>query len=134
MDEDRLLDTLTVLELNCSLSRECLKSARTAFERLFPKTDLPERFDQLAKHFNGKDDPALAHRQTSLKIGVEGTIALVAASGEKVDWAKVAAVRGLNSEKWKALIKDAKLFSRKLIAILDPRSSASASTAQTEVK
>ena len=138
LDEDRLLDTLTVLELNCSLARECLKSARTAFERLFPhffpKTDLPERFDQLAKHFNGKDDPALAHRQASLKIGVEGTIALVAASGEKVDWAKVAAVRGLNSEKWKALIKDAKLFSRKLIAILDPRSSASASTAQTEVK
>ncbi|KAM0837699.1 hypothetical protein ACQ4PT_061459 [Festuca glaucescens] len=138
LDEDRLLDTLTVLELNCSLARECLKSARTTFERLFPhffpKTDLPERFDQLAKHFNGKDDPALAHRQASLKIGVEGTIALVAASGDKVDWAKVAAVRGLNSERWKALIKDAKLFSRKLIAILDPRSSASASTAQTEVK
>ncbi|KAM0848553.1 hypothetical protein ACQ4PT_054302 [Festuca glaucescens] len=138
LDEDRLLDTLTVLELNCSLARECLKSARTAFERLFPhffpKTDLPERFDQLTKHFNGKDDPALAHLQSSLKIGVEGTIALVAASGEKVDWAKVAAVRGLNSERWKALIKDAKLFSRKLIAIFDPRSSASASTAQTEVK
>ncbi|KAM0887183.1 hypothetical protein ACQ4PT_029227 [Festuca glaucescens] len=138
LDEDCILDTLTVLELNCSLARECLKSARTAFERLFPhffpKTDLPERFDQLAKHFNGKDDPALAHRQASLKIGVEGTIALVAASGEKVDWAKVAAVRGLNSEKWKALIKDAELFSRKLIAILDPRSSASASTAQTEAQ
>ncbi|KAK1697106.1 hypothetical protein QYE76_013803 [Lolium multiflorum] len=83
LDEDRLLDTLTVLEMNCSLARECLKSARTAFERIFPhffpNTDLPKRFDQLAKHFNGKDDPAFTHRQASLKIGVEGTIALVAA-------------------------------------------------------
>jgi hypothetical protein len=69
-----------------------------------------------------------------LKIGVEGTIALVAASGQKVDWAKAAAVKGLNNEKWKALVKDAKLYSKKLIAFLDPRSSASASTAQTEVK
>jgi hypothetical protein len=58
----------------------------------------------------------------------------MAASGEKIDWSKVAAVKGLNNEKWKALIKDAKVYSRKLIAILDPRSSASASTAQMEVK
>jgi hypothetical protein len=58
----------------------------------------------------------------------------MAASGEKVKWAKVVVVRGLNSEKWRALIKDAKFFSRKLIAILDPRSSASASTTKTEVK
>jgi hypothetical protein len=103
LDEDYLLYTLTILELNCSLACECMKSAQTALERIFPhffpKTDLPERFDQLAKCFNGKDDPALAHRQASLKIGVEGTLALVAASGEKFDWAKVAAVRGLNNER-----------------------------------
>jgi hypothetical protein len=55
-------------------------------------------------------------------------------SGQKVDWARVAAVRGLNNEKWKLLVKDAKLYAEKLIAILDLRSSASASTAQTEVK
>ncbi|KAK1616863.1 hypothetical protein QYE76_022380 [Lolium multiflorum] len=114
------------------------KIARTTLERIFPhffpKTDLPERFEQLAKRFDGKDDPALAHRQESLKIGVEGTLALVVASGQKVEWAKVAAVRGLNNEKWKVLLKDAKLFARKLIAILDPRSSGSASTAHTEVK
>jgi hypothetical protein len=89
LDEDRLLDTLTVQELNCSLARDFLKSARTTFERIFPhflpKTDLPERFNQLTKHFNGKNDPAFAHRQARLKIGVEGTIALVAPSGEKVD-------------------------------------------------
>jgi hypothetical protein len=65
-----------------------------------------------------------------LKIGVEGTIALVEASGQKVDWAKAA----MNNAKWMALAKDAKLYSRKLITLLDPRSSASACTAQTEVK
>jgi hypothetical protein len=104
------------------------------FPHFFPKTDLPERFYELAKRFNGKDDPALAHHQASLKIGVEGTLALIAANGQKVDCAKVDAVRGLNNENWKVLVKDAKLFARKLIAILDPRSSASASTAHTEVK
>jgi hypothetical protein len=136
LDEVRLLDTLTVLELNYGLVHDFLKASRTALERIFlhffPKTKLPSRFDQLARHFNGQDDPALAHRQAILKIGVEGTIAPVTASGEKVDWAKVEAVRGLKSETWRSLIKDATFFSRKLISILDPRSSAS--IAQTEVK
>jgi hypothetical protein len=69
-----------------------------------------------------------------LKIGVEGTVTLVVASGQKVDWAKAAVVNGLNIEKWKALVKDDKLYAKKLIAFLDPKSSASASTAHTEVK
>jgi hypothetical protein len=113
LDEDHLLDTLTILELNYSLARECLTSARTAFGRIFPhffpKTTQHERFDQFVKPFLGKDDPALAHRQESLKIGVEVTLAIMAASGQKVDWARVAVVRGLNNEKWKVLVKDAKL-------------------------
>jgi hypothetical protein len=50
---------------------------------------MPDKFEPLANYFTGKDDPVLAHRQTALKIGVEGTIALVIASGEKVYWAKV---------------------------------------------
>jgi hypothetical protein len=111
-----------------------LEGRADSFECIFPKADLLEKFNQLAKYFNGDNDPALAHRQTSLKIGVEFSIALVAASGQKVDCAKVGAVRGLNKDKWTALINGAKSFSRKIIAILDPRSSTSASTAQTEVK
>ena len=138
LEEDALLDTLSILEMNCTLARDCLKAGRFALERIFPhffpKAALPDKFELLAKSFTDKGDPALAHRQSSLKIGVEGTIALVMASGEKIDWAKVAAVRGLNNDKWTALIKGAKAFSKKIIAILDPRSSASASTTQTEVK
>ena len=138
LDEDRVLDTLTILELNCNLARECLLSAWNALRRIFPhffpKATQPKIFAQLVEPFLAKDDPALAHRQASLKIGVEGTIALVAASGQKVDWAKAAAVKGLNNEKWKALVKDAKLYLKNLIAFLDPRSATSASAAQTEVK
>ncbi|KAM0893482.1 hypothetical protein ACQ4PT_025098 [Festuca glaucescens] len=136
-DEYRVMDTLTILELNCDLARECLTSARNALRRIFPhffpKIMQPEIFAQLAQQFLAKDDPASAYRQTSLKIGVEGTIALVAASGQKVDWVKAAAAKGLNTEKWKALVKDTKLYSKKLIAFLDPKSLASASTAQTEL-
>jgi hypothetical protein len=137
-DEDRVLDTLTILELNCNLARECLSSARDALKRIFPhffpKTTQPEIFSQLVQPFLAKDDPALAHRQASLKIGVEGTIALATASGQKVDWSKTTAVKGLTAEKWKTMVKDAKLYSKKLISFLDPKSSASASTAQMEVK
>jgi hypothetical protein len=78
-----------VLEMNCSLARDCLKCGRAALERifphLFPKAVIPEKFEPLAKSFLEKEDPMLAHRHASLKIGVEGTIALVMASGEKVD-------------------------------------------------
>jgi hypothetical protein len=88
-DEDALLDALSVLEMNCSLARDCLNFGRAALERifphLFPKVVIPEKFEPLAKSFLEKEDPMLAHRHASLKIGVEGTIALVMASGEKVD-------------------------------------------------
>ncbi|KAM0871310.1 hypothetical protein ACQ4PT_039477 [Festuca glaucescens] len=136
--DDRLLDTLDILELNCDLACKCITFARNALKRVFPhffpKETQPEIFSQLAHHFLAKDDPALAYHQASLKIGVEGTIALVAASGQKIDWVKTAAPKGLNSEKWKALVKDVKLYSKKIIAFLNPKSSASASVAQTEVK
>ena len=138
LEEDALLDTLSILEMNCTLARDCLRAGRIALERIFPhffpKAALPDKFELLAKSFTDKGDAVLAHRQASLKIGVEGTIALVIASGEKIDWAKVAAVRGLNKDRWTALIKSAKAFSKKLITIIDPTASSSVSTAQTEVK
>jgi hypothetical protein len=95
---------------------------------------MPDKFEPLAKSFTDKGDPVLAHHQASLKIGVESNIALVIASGEKFDSAKVSAIRGLNKEKWTALLRSAKAFSKKLIDIIDPTTSSSASTAQTEVK
>jgi hypothetical protein len=137
-EEDTLLDSLAILEINCQLARVCLKQARIAFERLFqrffPKEVVPDKFEPLARCFSGKDDPALAYRQSALKIGVEGIIALAIASGEKIDWTRVATVRGLTAEKWTSLLRSAKAFSKKLIAIIDPTSASSTSTTQTEVK
>ena len=136
--EDRLLDTLSILELNGDLARTNISAARGALKRIFPhffpKETQPEIFSELVQRFMAKEDPALAHRQNSLKIGVEGTIALVAASGQEVDWVKAGTPQGLNKEKWKALVRDAKPHSKKIIAYLDPKSAASTSTARTEVK
>jgi hypothetical protein len=126
------------LEMNCHLARVCLKQGWTAFERLFqlffPKDTASDKFEPLARCFTGKDDPALAYRQSALKIGVEGTIALAIASGKKIDWAKVATIRGLIAEKWTNLLRSMKDFSKKLIAIIKPTSASSTSTTQTEVK
>jgi hypothetical protein len=136
--EDHLLDTLSILELNGDLARTNISNARTVFKRIFPyffpKEMQPEIFSELVQRFLGKEDPALAHRQDSLKIGVEGTIALVAASGQDVDWAKASSPQGMNKEKWKALVRDAKPHSKKILAFLNPKSAASTSTARTEVK
>jgi hypothetical protein len=124
--------------MNCTLARDCLNEGRAAFERLFPhffpKDLVPDKSEPLAKCFTGKDGPFLAHRQTALKIGVEGIIALSIAGGEKVDWANVATVQGVTKEKWTGHLKNVKAFSKKLIAIIDPSASSSASATQTEVK
>jgi hypothetical protein len=116
------------------LAQKCIASARNAFKRVFPhffpKDVQPEVFAQLAHHFLEGDDPTLAYRQASLKIGVEGTIALVAASGQKVDWVQTATPKSLTA----AFVKGVKLYSKKLISFLDPKSLAFASTAQMEVK
>ncbi|KAK1617221.1 hypothetical protein QYE76_022738 [Lolium multiflorum] len=101
--EDRLLDTLSILKLNGDLARTNISSARAALKRIFPhffpKETQPEIFSELVQRFLAKEDPALAHRQGSLKIGVQGTIALVAASGQEVDWVKTGTPKGMNKDK-----------------------------------
>ena len=53
--QDPLIESLTVLELNCGLARTCLKHSRTAFNRLFrhffPTATLPDKFEPLVKTF-----------------------------------------------------------------------------------
>ncbi|KAK1650090.1 hypothetical protein QYE76_067895 [Lolium multiflorum] len=90
---DRLLDALSLLEIHGDEAREGLAEARTGLSRLFPyfftKKEEPTTFTALAKCFNSQEDLGLKLRQESLKVGVEGTIALVADSQQYVDWAKV---------------------------------------------
>jgi hypothetical protein len=120
-----------------ALARTNISAARGVlnrfFSHFFPKQTQPDIFSELVHRFQTTDDPILADRQASLKIGVQGIIALVAASGQEVDWAKAGTPAGINKEKWKTFMKDAKPQS-KIIAFLDPKSTASASTTRTKVK
>ncbi|KAK1607061.1 hypothetical protein QYE76_030734 [Lolium multiflorum] len=100
--------------------------------RIFASTQ-PKIFAELVKRFLPEEDLALAYQQENLKIGVEGTIALVANNGQEVDWARAGDSGKMNKEKWKALVKDAKPHSKKIIAFLSPKPAGSTSTAKTEL-
>jgi hypothetical protein len=54
---DRLVDTLEILELNCDLVRKCISSARAALKRIFPhffpKDTEPENFFSAYPSFSG---------------------------------------------------------------------------------
>jgi hypothetical protein len=92
LEGDRLLDAFSLLEIHGDLTRRSITDARTAFTRLFPyffpKKNAPEPFADFAKSYVTEEDIGLAFRQENLKIGIEGTIALVAESHQSVDWAK----------------------------------------------
>jgi hypothetical protein len=94
----------------------------------FHKETHPEIFSELVQRFLDKEDPALIYRQDNLKVGVEGTIALVADSQQDVDWAKAGIPKGMNKDKWKTLVKAAKPHSKKILAFLGPKPAAPAST------
>ncbi|KAK1614949.1 hypothetical protein QYE76_020466 [Lolium multiflorum] len=108
-EDDRLLDALSLLEIHANLVCHSIFDAQAAFSRLFPyffpKKKEPDTFAALAKSFVPQEDLGLALRQENLKIGVEGTIALVAESQQNVDWAKVGEATKLKQDKWPSLRK-----------------------------
>ena len=55
------------------------------------------------------------------------------ASGEEVDWDKVSSFRGFTKDALTAFLKNAKKYSKKMVAVVDPSSATSTSTAHTEV-
>ncbi|KAK1691923.1 hypothetical protein QYE76_008620 [Lolium multiflorum] len=137
-DNDRLLDALSLLEIYGDEVRQSISDAKAAFSRLFPyffpKTDEPDTFAALTKRFIPKEDLGLALRQENLKIGVEGTIALVAESQQSVDWAKVGDVKKMETKRWQSLIKAAKPSSKKILSFLGYKPTPSPSSAKPEVK
>jgi hypothetical protein len=76
----------------------------------------------------------LGLRQEGLKIGVEGTIALVAESQQSVDWAKVGDVKKMEMKRWQSLIKAAKPNSKKILSFLGCKPTPSPSSSKSEVK
>ncbi|KAK1662623.1 hypothetical protein QYE76_050782 [Lolium multiflorum] len=135
---DRLLDALSLLEIHGDEAREGLTEARTGLSRLFPyffaKKEEPTTFSDLAKCFNSQEDLGLKLRQESLKVGVEGTIALVADSQQDVDWAKVGNTKTMETKKWQSLIKAAKPNSKKILAYLGCKPTPAPSSSKPEVK
>ncbi|KAK1626033.1 hypothetical protein QYE76_000348 [Lolium multiflorum] len=119
---DQLLDELSLLEFHGEEAREGLAEARAGLSRLFPyffpKKEEPKIFTTLAKCFNSQEDLGLKLRQEGLKIGVEGTIALVADSQQDVDWAKVGDIKEMEMKKWQSLIKALKPNSKPILAFL----------------
>jgi hypothetical protein len=137
-EDNRLLDALSLLEIHADLVRRSIYNAQKAFSRLFPyffpKKKEPDTFAALAESFVPKEDLGLALRQENLKIGVEGTIALVAESQQNVDWAKVGEATKMKQDKWPNLIRAAKPHSKKILAFLGYKPTPSSSSAKTEVK
>ena len=135
---DCLLDALSLLEIHGDEAREGLTEARAGLSRLFPyffqKKEEPMIFTTLAKCFNSQEDLGLKLRQEGLKIGVEGTIALVADSQQDVDWAKVGDIKEMETKKWQSLIKAAKPNSKPILAFLGCKPTPAPSSSKPEVK
>jgi hypothetical protein len=94
--KDPLLDTVGVLESNWKNVRKILQKIRhmlpRLFVRLFPKKkdEMPDgNLSKLVEAFNTLEDSVLQLKLSSVKRGVEGTIALTQSHGESVDWEKV---------------------------------------------
>jgi hypothetical protein len=69
------------------------------FPYFFKKTEEPATFVALAKCFTSQENLGLQLRQEGLKVGVEGTIALVAESQQEVDWARVGGTEEMETKR-----------------------------------
>ena len=137
-ENDQLLDELSLLEFHGQEAREGLAEARAGLSHLFPyffpKKEEPKIFTTRAKCFSSQEDLGLKLRQEGLKIGVEGTIALVADSQQNVDWAKVGDIEEMETKKWQTLIKAAKPPSKPILALLGCKPASAPSSSKPEVK
>ncbi|KAK1665181.1 hypothetical protein QYE76_041904 [Lolium multiflorum] len=137
-EDDELLDALSLLEIHGTEARNGLDEAEAGLSRLFPyffhKKEQPTTFIDLAQCFNGKEDLGLQLRQEGLKVGVEGTMALIAESQQQIDWSKVGDTGKIETKKWQSLIKAAKPNSKKILATLGYKPAPAPSSSKPEVK
>ncbi|KAK1610913.1 hypothetical protein QYE76_034586 [Lolium multiflorum] len=136
-EDDELLDALSLLEIHGAEAHNGLDEAEAGLSRLFPyffhKKERPAVFIDLAKCFNGNEDLGLQLRQEGLKVGVEGTMALVAESQQQVDWSKVGDAGKIETKKWQSLIKAAKPNSKKILATLGYKPTTAPSSSKPEI-
>ncbi|KAK1684753.1 hypothetical protein QYE76_045601 [Lolium multiflorum] len=138
LENDPLLDALSLLEIHGDEARQGMEDADSSLAKLFPyffpKKEEPKTFGELAKCFSVEEDLGHNLRQEGLKVGVEGTIALVASSQQNVDWAKVGDVPKMETKTWVSLIKAAKPNSKKILAFLGFKPTPAPSSSKPEVK
>ncbi|KAK1630199.1 hypothetical protein QYE76_004514 [Lolium multiflorum] len=134
---DELLDALSLLEIHGEEARDSLADAEACLSKLFhyffPKKEEPNTFLALAKSFNAPEDLGLKLRQEGLKVGVEGTIALIADSQQNVDWTKVGDIGQMETKKWQSLIRAAKPPSKPILAYLGVKPTPAPSASKPEV-
>ncbi|KAK1653068.1 hypothetical protein QYE76_070873 [Lolium multiflorum] len=137
-EDDELLDALSLLEIHSTEARNGLAEAEAGLSRLFPyffkKKEEPAFLIDLAKCFTSNEDLGLQLRQEGLKVGVEGTMALIAESQQHVDWSRVGNTGEIETKKWQSLIKAAKPSSKKILATLGYIPAPAPSSSKPEVK
>ncbi|KAK1686763.1 hypothetical protein QYE76_047611 [Lolium multiflorum] len=126
----RETEILTRLE---SQSRRFVSLSKL-FPYFFPKKEEPNTFVALAKSFNVPKDLGLKLRQEGLKIGVEGTIALIADSQQNIDWTMVGDIGEMETKKWQSLIRAAKPPSKPILSFLGVKPTPAPSASKPEVK
>jgi hypothetical protein len=93
------------------------------FVGLFPRKrdELPtDNLWKLVEAFDTIEDPILAMKLTSVKRGVEGTIALAQSHGEEVDWEKVGSSYPCPPAEMKEFFKKAKGCAPRLVSLILP--------------
>jgi hypothetical protein len=121
--KDPLLDAVEVLESNWMLARDVLQRTRHVLTCMFvslflrKKDELPtDNLRKLVEAFDTIEDPILAMKLTSVKQGVEGTIAIAQSHGEEVEWDKVGSSYAHHPTEMKEFIKVAKEYAPKLVS------------------
>ncbi|KAK1697611.1 hypothetical protein QYE76_014308 [Lolium multiflorum] len=134
---DPLLDALSLLELHGREIREGVANANAGLSALFPyffpKKEEPSTFLDLAKMFNTSEDLGLKVRQENMKVAVENTVALVADSGQAIDWMKVGDTEQIEQSRWRSLMKAAKPNTKKILAYLGIKPASTPSSSRPEL-
>ncbi|KAM0923160.1 hypothetical protein ACQ4PT_005717 [Festuca glaucescens] len=137
-----LLGSLTMLEANSVQVRNVMVHAHRAFTRLFGhfflKQKQPEDLLALADVFNAQEDSTLNYRRVAMKTSVEIAMAMVMSHNETIDWDKVSSSHALDRAgqpmSLVPFLKNVKKFSKKMIALVHPTSTPSATVTPTEVQ
>jgi hypothetical protein len=93
------------------------------FVRLWPKKkeEMPvDNLKKLAEAFDTLEDPVLTMKCTSVKLGVEGAIALAQSHGEEVDWEKISSSCDHPLSEMLGFFKKAKEYAPGIVSLITP--------------